>query len=213
MLLNLLIMAITFLQRLKASKCLCSQLFYLRKAAQFCVCLMRLMHHISILYVKVNSIILYKLWCFSIFVWFNCMSIIPLLSYSIINFSHCTKCDLIYLMSFKYVENAMPINVSFSLFHYYYIIFSCELSKLQYTFSNISVIDFLCTLLDTNPTLTSYKTQLLTTTCINKRGCFAKNLNNSIINTLVWPAYCCTLGECRWWYTPSLTVAAVGPNC
>ena len=49
------------LQGVKACEGLCSQPFYLRKAVQGCVCLMHLVHYISLLYVRVNSIMLCKL--------------------------------------------------------------------------------------------------------------------------------------------------------
>ena len=56
--------ATTILQRLIASVGLRSQPFYMYKAVQgwaYLLCLGTLVHHTSLLYVRVNSIILYKL--------------------------------------------------------------------------------------------------------------------------------------------------------
>ena len=54
-------MAITILQRVETCECLCSQPFYLHKAAQSCLYLLRLVCCISLLNVRVNSIISFKL--------------------------------------------------------------------------------------------------------------------------------------------------------
>ena len=57
-------MKLYILQRVKACVGLCSHPFYC------CPCLMRLVHHTSLLYVRVNSIILYKLQYHSIYLKF-----------------------------------------------------------------------------------------------------------------------------------------------
>ena len=64
--LQILMGAVTILQSVKVCVRFASQPFNLHKAAQGCPCLMCLVHHTSLFYVSVNSIIIYMLSYYSV---------------------------------------------------------------------------------------------------------------------------------------------------